>query len=96
MMGERRIAFRSSQKHPSDQRSRSAHVVLTIAEAEKLERALRLAREGKLGVERRVPLDTVEVDAYVCGEALKTTLSVKAFEDGVIPECERSFDHTRR
>ena len=94
-MGERKIALRSSQKYPSDRQSRSAHVVLTVAEAEKLERALRMAREGKLGVERRVPLTTVEVEAYAFGEALKTTLSVKAYEDGVIPECERSFDHVR-
>ena len=74
----RMIALHATQRRRGWQRQES-HVLLTEAEATRLETALRLARTGKPDLERHVALATVEIDLYG-DRALKTTLTVKGYD----------------
>jgi hypothetical protein len=57
-MSERIISLHANQRRRLGERRGKSYILLSEQEAEKLENALRLARTGKLGVERAVPTKT--------------------------------------
>lgn len=76
MNGARTIALHSIQTIRGSERQ--GCVLLTEAEAERLETALRLARTGKLGKERPVRLSIVDRERYGDGAA-RTRIIVKGY-----------------